>query len=106
MPIVFTYESIEEYHSRLMNGSTSCLAAVQHYLQQIHQKAHLNAYVRVYEDEAVEAAKQLDTARSDGKPMGRLHGVVIAIKDVICYKDHPVTAASGILANFKSLYNA
>jgi aspartyl-tRNA(Asn)/glutamyl-tRNA(Gln) amidotransferase subunit A len=35
-----------------------------------------------------------------------LHGVVIAIKDVICYKGHPLTAASGILKNFTSLYSA
>ncbi|MEO7266126.1 MAG: Asp-tRNA(Asn)/Glu-tRNA(Gln) amidotransferase subunit GatA, partial [Ferruginibacter sp.] len=31
---------------------------------------------------------------------------VIAIKDVICYKDHVVTAASAILKNFTSLYTA
>jgi aspartyl-tRNA(Asn)/glutamyl-tRNA(Gln) amidotransferase subunit A len=35
-----------------------------------------------------------------------LHGVVIAIKDVICYKGHTVSAASSILENFKSLYTA
>ncbi|MGB8193713.1 MAG: Asp-tRNA(Asn)/Glu-tRNA(Gln) amidotransferase subunit GatA, partial [Chitinophagaceae bacterium] len=34
------------------------------------------------------------------------HGIVIGIKDVLCYKDHPVTAASGILKNFTSIYNA
>ncbi len=38
--------------------------------------------------------------------MGRLHGVVVSIKDVICYKDHPVSAASNILKDFVSLYNA
>src|SRR4029079_15830654 len=27
-------------------------------------------------------------------------------KDVICYKDHPVTAASNILKDFVSIYNA
>ena len=30
----------------------------------------------------------------------------IAIKDVICYKDHRVTASSGILKNFISVYNS
>ena len=32
--------------------------------------------------------------------------MVVAIKDVICYKDHKVTAASGILENFVSVYNS
>ena len=44
--------------------------------------------------------------RKAGRPIGKLHGVVIAIKDVICYKDHPLTAASNILQNFNSVYNA
>ena len=51
-------------------------------------------------------ASQLDEKRPSGKQTGKLHGVVISIKDVICYKDHPVTAASKILDNFDSIYNA
>lgn len=38
--------------------------------------------------------------------MGKLHGVVIGLKDVIAYKDHPLTAASRILGKYVSLYNA
>ena len=51
-------------------------------------------------------ASALDKKRKTGNPIGKLHGVVIAIKDVICYKDHPLTAASGILKTFTSLYSA
>ncbi len=51
-------------------------------------------------------ADKLDAERCTGKMSGRLHGVVIGIKDVICYKDHPVTAGSHILKGFHSLYNA
>ena len=69
-------------------------------------KQHLNAFVNVYADEAITKARQLDESRTLGKPMGKLHGVVIGIKDVICYKDHPVTAASHILQNYISPYNA
>ncbi|CAF5141917.1 unnamed protein product, partial [Rotaria sp. Silwood1] len=35
-----------------------------------------------------------------------LHGVVVSIKDVICYKGHQVTAASKILENYTAVYNA
>ncbi len=41
-----------------------------------------------------------------GNKPGRLHGVIIGIKDVICFRDHPVTAGSHILDGFHSLYNA
>jgi aspartyl-tRNA(Asn)/glutamyl-tRNA(Gln) amidotransferase subunit A len=37
---------------------------------------------------------------------GRLHGVVVGIKDVLCYKGHKVTAASHILSGFTATYNA
>lgn len=51
-------------------------------------------------------AALLDDKRASGQPLGKLHGVVIAIKDVICCKDHQVTAASKILEGFISVYNA
>ena len=41
-----------------------------------------------------------------GNKPGRLHGVIIGIKDVICFKNHPVTAGSHILDGFHSLYHA
>lgn len=103
---MFIFESINTYHSQLRDGSTTCVAAVEHYLAKIAASKHLNAFVRTYADEARETAKRLDKSRQSGKPLGKLHGVVIAIKDVICYKDHPVTAASNILKDFVSIYNA
>ena len=38
--------------------------------------------------------------------MSKLHIVALAIKDVICYKNHTVTAGSKILEGFTSLYSA
>ena len=66
----------------------------------------LNAFIEVYASESIERAKYLDNKRKSGKPCGKLHGVIVAIKDVICYKDHTVTASSGILKNFVSVYNS
>ena len=103
---MFSYESIQQYHSDLLKGTTSCVAAVNHYLEQINNKQRLNAFTRVYGDEAFLRAQFLDEKRNAGESLKKLHGVVIALKDVICYKDHPVTAASGILKDFVSIYNA
>ena len=94
---MFEFVSIEQYQSSLKKGTTSCLQAVEHYLQQIHASRHLNAFIQVYADEVLEKAKQLDAQRNAGKKTGKLHGVVIGIKDVIAYKDHPLSASSTIL---------
>ena len=48
----------------------------------------------------------MDKKRETGEALKKLHGVVIAIKDVICYKNHTVTASSKILEGFTSLYTA
>src|SRR6185503_15964053 len=103
---LFKYQSIAQYRAELLEGTTTCVSAVQHFLQQITGKQHLNAFIKVYAEEALQRAQELDQKRKPGQPLGKLHGVVIAIKDVICYKDHPVTAASKILKNFTSLYSS
>ncbi|WP_205509363.1 Asp-tRNA(Asn)/Glu-tRNA(Gln) amidotransferase subunit GatA [Longitalea arenae] len=103
---MFKYHSIAQYHQDLLTGTTSCVGAVQYYLQQIDARKHLNAYVNTYGEEALERAAALDASRKAGKPTGKLHGVVIALKDVIAYKDHPLTAASKILEGFKPVFNA
>ena len=103
---MFAYNSINQYQHDLAQGKTSCTEAVRHYLLKIDQSKHLNAFVHVFTDEALKIAGELDKKRRTGQSIGKLHGVVIAIKDVICYKDHPVTAASGILKNFTSIYSA
>ena len=103
---MFEFSSIEQYHAQLQEGNVTCLQAVEHYLQRIHSTRHLNAFIEVYEDEAIQKAKQLDEKRKSGNASGKLHGVVIGLKDVICYKDHNISASSNILKNFTSLYSA
>lgn len=103
---MFSFESIKVYHEQLTAGQTTCLDAVNYYLEEINKRNQLNAFINVFAEEAKQKAAELDAKRSNGAPKGKLHGVVIGIKDVLCYKDHPVTAASGILKNFKSIYSA
>lgn len=103
---MFTYTSIQQYHTDLLNGSVTCTDTVQHFLSAIASRSHLNAYTQVFADEAQEKAAALDRSRKEGKPLGKLHGVVISIKDVISYRHHAVSAGSRILQNFKAVYNA
>ncbi|MEJ7737608.1 MAG: Asp-tRNA(Asn)/Glu-tRNA(Gln) amidotransferase subunit GatA [Chitinophagaceae bacterium] len=89
-----------------MNGAVTCVSAIQYYLQRIDNTRHLNAFIRVFDEEALASARKLDKQREAGKPMGKLHGVVVGLKDVICYKGHPVSAASAILGGFTATYSA
>ena len=99
-------KTIKQYQEELLTDKNGCENTVRDFLQKIRSAKHLNAFVEVYEDESIERAKELDYKRARGESLGKLHGVVIALKDVICYKDHKVTAASNILKNFESIYSS
>lgn len=103
---MFEFTNIQDYHAQLYNQTITCTKALQHYLQKIKQHKKLNAFVEVYEEEALEKAAHLDTERKSGKPMKRMHGVIVAIKDVISFRGHQLTAASAILKNFEAIYTA
>lgn len=103
---MFQFENIDQYHHALEAGNITCAETVAHYLQKIKEFDSLNAFVEVYAGEALEMAQQLDQKRKSGGTRGKLHGVVISIKDVLSYKDHSLTASSKMLAGFKSIYNA
>ena len=103
---MYNFSSIKAYHDFLLQEERGCELTVTHYLNKINNYKHLNAFVEVYAEEALNKAKALDEKRKSNPTLKKLHGVVIAIKDVICYAGHHVTAASAILKDFTSMYNA
>ncbi len=98
--------SIQQYHQQLSTGSATCVDTVSSYLKKIEANKRLNAFTQVFAEEALTKAAALDAKRKSGTAIGKLHGVVVAIKDVLCYKDHVVTAASKILEGYTAVYNA
>jgi len=94
---LFEFSSIEQYHYDLKEEKVTCLQAVEYYLHQIHSKQHLNAFIEIYAEEALQRAKELDNERKKGSIIAKLHGVVIGLKDIICYKGHRLSASSNIL---------
>ncbi|RZS96152.1 Asp-tRNA(Asn)/Glu-tRNA(Gln) amidotransferase subunit GatA [Cecembia calidifontis] len=97
--------SFDDIKKSLENRETDCKAIVNYYLQNIQTKAHLNAFVEVYTESALEQAARVDEKIASGKA-GRLAGMVIGIKDVLVYKDHESNASSRILKGFISQYTA
>lgn len=100
-----TYNRISEIRLDIEAGAVSCVQLVQNYLQNIEDKKHLNAFLEVWAEEALLRAAEIDEKFKQGTA-GRLAGVVIALKDVLAYKNHKVSSSSKILEGFESLYNA
>ena len=97
------YSSLAEIQKDLGSGAITLPELVRYYLQQIENKKHLNAFIEVFADEASDRAEELQR-RWDSGQRGKLIGMVVGLKDNLCFKDHQVTASSKILEGFTSLY--
>ncbi len=99
------YSSYNAVREAIANKQTSCVDLVTYYLQQIENKKHLNVFLEVYAEEALQRASEVD-ARIAAGTAGKLAGMVVGVKDVICYQDHGLQAASKILTGFQSQFTA
>jgi aspartyl-tRNA(Asn)/glutamyl-tRNA(Gln) amidotransferase subunit A len=98
------YKTFSEVKVALSAGKT-VESIVLYYLEQIEKNKDLNAFLEVFTESALEQARLTDQKIASGTA-GRLAGMVIGLKDNICYKGHAVSASSRILGGFESLYSA
>lgn len=98
--------SYTSFNQDLSSGKTSCLEEVKSFLEAIKSNQDLNAFLEVFEDEALQKARTLDEQLANNQAPGRLTGMVIGIKDNLCFQDHCSEAGSRILSQFNSLYTA
>ena len=89
----------------LNNDTTNVVEITKTYLQNIAENQHLNAFIEVYSDEVLEQARLIDEKLANCSA-GKLAGMVVGIKDNLCYKNHKVSASSKILDGFESLFTA
>jgi aspartyl-tRNA(Asn)/glutamyl-tRNA(Gln) amidotransferase subunit A len=99
------FHSLKEVQTELSSKSITLKNVVSHYLQNIEARQNLNAFIDVWGEEALAQAEEIQH-RIDNGTAGKLAGMVVAIKDNICYKNHKVSASSKILEGFESLYSA
>lgn len=74
-------------------------------LAEAERRSDLNAFLELFPESAATKAAEVDAKLKAGSA-GPLAGMLISIKDNICYKGHRVSAASRILDGFTSLYSA
>ncbi len=99
------YKNHKEKSELLKSGGLSLVENVKYFLKNIEDQKELNAFNFIFNNEAIESAKAIER-KIKNNSAGKLAGMVIAIKDVLAYKDHPLTCSSNILKNFASLYTA
>ncbi len=99
-----TYHSLIQLQQELEQQKYSLKSVVEHYLKQIEEQKHLNVFLEVYKTEALAKADELQKKLDGGKPMGKLFGLVIGIKDVLVHQNHKVRSASKILEGFESQF--
>ena len=98
------YKTFSEVKKSITSG-VSLLDIVENYLNAIEKNKDLNAFLEVFTESVRENAKIVQAKIESGNA-GRLAGMVIGIKDNICYKRHKVSASSKILEGFESLFTA
>lgn len=67
---------------------------------------HMQAFLTITEEQAMEHARTADAQRSANTPVAPLHGIPLAIKDVLCTNGTRTTCGSRILENFVPPYDA
>ncbi|PSR04235.1 MAG: hypothetical protein BRD50_04205, partial [Bacteroidetes bacterium SW_11_45_7] len=100
------YNRLRDIQSALQEGTITCREVVEDYLARIRDHQALNAFIEVYEEEALQRADTIDQKIASGESIGRLYGLIMGVKDVICQQDHHVSASSAILEGFTSLYSS
>lgn len=100
-------ESAVELLELLAKGEVLSVEVTRAYLDRIaafDQK--IGAFLRVDADAALARAEDVDRRRKAGKPLGKLAGLPVAVKDVLCDRDTLTTCASRMLENFHAPYDA
>jgi aspartyl-tRNA(Asn)/glutamyl-tRNA(Gln) amidotransferase subunit A len=100
------YTDFATLHQDVKSQKISCTEILRYYLNRIEAHNHLNAFIEVFKESAVQKAQEIDEKIKQGKNVGKLAGMIIGIKDVFAYKGHGLNASSKILGDFKSIYTA
>ncbi len=99
--------TIKQFHQGLLRKEFSAFESVQAFFDYIEEKdTKISAYLHLTKDLALSQANKVDVDLAEGKDLGILAGVPLAIKDNILVEGEPATAASKILANYRAAYDA
>ena len=96
--------SFSEINQLLIQDQLDLVDICKYYIQKIEHSS-TNSFIEIFKESALKKASEVND-KIKNKNQGALAGMIIGIKDNICYKDHEVTASSKILNGFNSVFNA
>jgi len=100
-------QSIRELAPRIRSGAVSPVALTEEYLQRIEKlNPTIGAYITVLRESSLEDAEESERLIREGRYLGPLHGIPMAIKDVIAIKGVRCTAGSSVLENYVPDFDA
>ena len=88
---------------KLQQKELTSVELTQSMLQRIEAHHHLRAFVTVTEDHALQQAKKADAEIQSGQIRSSLHGVPIALKDLLATRG--VTTTNGMSVYFDNVPN-
>ena len=101
------YTSIREIADEIHSGMITPTELVQETLECIDkQDSDIQAFITVIRDQALNDAEQAEREMRTGLYRSQLHGIPIAIKDLIAVKGVRTTAGSKVLADYVSSEDA
>lgn len=99
--------TISEILNDISSGKRTAEAITRASLDKIKElNPKINAFVEVWEEDALKQAQAVDAKKARGEKLGALAGVPVAIKDNILYKGHKATCCSKMLENYVAPYNS
>ena len=99
-PIDLCFLPARELAARIRRRDISPVEVVETYLRRIEERnPAINAYTLVLGEQAMEAARAAEAAIMAGQPLGPLHGVPVAIKDLDDVAGVPTSMGSRAVEN-------
>lgn len=88
-----------EAHREITRGALSAEEYVTACLDRIEDlDGDVRAFVHIDRAHALKQARDLDAWRRNGRPTGPLHGLPVAVKDIVDTRDYPTECGSPLLA--------
>ncbi|MBK8314597.1 MAG: amidase [Acidobacteria bacterium] len=102
----FIYKSATELAAMIKNKQATSTEIVQEHINYIKNNNYkTNAFVWLFEQEALDAAKKADEKVARGEPLGLLYGVPVSIKEEFAIKGKPQTVNAEMFQGFVAANN-
>jgi aspartyl-tRNA(Asn)/glutamyl-tRNA(Gln) amidotransferase subunit A len=97
MPYTSIREAAEEIHSGIITPTELIMETIERIDE---QDSEIQAFITVMREQALKEAEQSERELRTGLYRSQLHGIPIAIKDIIAVKDVRLTAGSKVMADY------